>query len=188
MGRAQAKARVMGDLVRAQADEALRHGELAKAEQQATFQSITAPASGIVGQLALQTVGGTVEAGKPVMTIVPDGATPFVSVSIPDRDIGNVRKGQAVAVKLAAFPFTRYGTVAGRIDTIAATAVDDEKLGPVYRARIRLDRATIERDGTRVALTPGLSATADIVTGRRTILSYLISPIDEAMSEAARER
>lgn len=188
MGRAQAKARVMGELVRAEADEALRRGELAKAELQAKFQNITAPANGIVGQLALQTVGGIVEAGKPVMTIVPEGATPYVSVSIPDRDIGHVHKGQVVAVKLAAFPFTRYGTVAGRIETIAATAVDDEKLGPVYRARIRLNQATILRDGERVALTPGLSATADITTGRRTILSYLISPIDEAMSEAARER
>ncbi len=188
MSRAQAKARIMGDLVRAEADEALKRGELIKAEQQAQFQRITSPVSGTVAQLALHTVGGTVEAGKPIMMVVPDGARPYVAVSIPDRDIGHVRKGQAVAVKLAAFPFTRYGTVPGRIESISATAVEDEKLGTVYRARIRLDRATILRDGEQVPLTPGLSATADVVTGERTILSYMISPIDEAVREAARER
>jgi hemolysin D len=188
MSRAQAKARIMGDLVRAEADEALKRGELVKAEQQAKFQRITSPVAGTVAQLAVHTVGGTVEAGKPIMLVVPDGARPYVAVSIPDRDIGHIRRGQAVAVKLAAFPFTRYGTVPGRIDSIAATAVEDDKLGTVYHARIRLDSATILRDGERVPLTPGLSATADIVTGKRTILSYLMSPIDEAVSEAARER
>ncbi len=188
MSRAQARARVMTDLVRAEADESLTRGELVKAVQQASFQRLVSPVSGTVAQLALHTVGGTVEAGKPVMTIVPDGATPYVAVSIPDRDIGHVRKGQPVAVKLAAFPFTRYGMVPGQIESIAAAATDDEKLGSVYHARIRLKQSTILRDGERVPLTPGLSATADIVTGRRTILSYLISPIDEAVSEAARER
>jgi hemolysin D len=188
MSRAQAKARIMGDLVRAEADEALKRGDLVKADQQARFQSITAPATGIVAQLAAHTVGGTIEAGKPVMTIVPDGAIPYVDVAIADRDIGHVRKGQGVAVKLAAFPFTRYGTVPGRIESIAPAAVEDEKLGTVYRARIRLLQRTILRDGERVPLTPGLSATADIVTGKRTMLSYLTSPIDEAVSEAAHER
>jgi hemolysin D len=188
MSRAQARARVMADLVRAEADEALKRGELVKAEQQASFQRLTTPVAGIVTQLALHTVGGTVEAGKPVMMIVPEGATPYVAVAIPDRDIGHIRKGQPVSVKLAAFPFTRYGMVPGRIESISATATDDEKLGSVYHARIRLMQSTILRDGERVPLTPGLSATADIVTGRRTILSYMISPIDEAVSEAARER
>jgi hemolysin D len=188
MSRAQSRARIMTDLVRAEGDEALKRADLVKAEQQARFQQIVAPASGIVGQIALHTIGGLVEAGKPVMTIVPDGAIPYVAISIPDREIAHVRAGQAVAVKLAAFPFTRYGTIPGRIEKISATTVDDEKLGPVYHARVRLLSPTILRDGVRVPITPGLSATADIVTGRRTILSYLVSPIDEAVSEAARER
>ncbi len=188
MSRAQAKARLMAELVRAEADEALKRGDLVKAEQQASFHRITAPASGIVAQLSTHTVGGTIEAGKPVMTIVPDGATPYVSIAIADRDIGNIRKGQGVAVKLAAFPFTRYGTVPGRIENIAPSSVEDEKMGAVYRARVRLLQPHIVRDGVKVPLTPGLSAEADIITGKRTLLSYLVSPIDEAVSEAARER
>ena len=99
-----------------------------------------------------------------------------------------MRGGQPVALKIEAFPFTRYGAVPGRLQQISSDAVQDEKRGLIYTARVALDRATILRDGAKVPLTPGMAVTADIRTGRRSLASYLLSPIDEIRKTAARER
>jgi hemolysin D len=128
-----------------------------------------------------------VEAVRPLMVVVPYGAL-TVEAKVLNKDAGFVRKGQPVAVKLEAFPFTRYGTVPGQIESISTDAVDDKKMGPVYLARITLLRSTIDRGDRMVPLGPGMVTTADIRTGRRSILSYLMSPIDKARLEAGRER
>jgi len=101
---------------------------------------------------------------------------------------GHGRLTGDVAVKLEAFSFTRYGTLPGVIEAIASDARDDEKLGLIYPVRVRLLRSTIERDGRRKPIGPGMAAPADIKTGRRSIASYLVSPIDQARMSAGRER
>lgn len=186
--RAEARAKVLGDLAKAQAEISLREEELVKSRQRTSLQRLTAPVDGTVAQLAVHTIGGVVEAAKPIMVIVPEGGNLVAEVKLLNKDAGFVRTGQPVAVKLEAFPFTRYGTVPGRVESIGSDAVPDEQLGLVYTARIALDRATIDRSGISTPLTPGLSATADIRTGQRSIISYLISPIDEAAQKAGRER
>lgn len=93
-----------------------------------------------------------------------------------------------MAIKLDAFPFTRFGTVPARIESISSDAVEDKELGPVYVARIVLQRMTINRGDRLVALKPGMAVTADVKTGRRSILSYLISPIEASRLDAGRER
>lgn len=125
---------------------------------------------------------------KPIMVVVPAGGMLVLEARVLNRDAGFVREGQRVAVKLEAFPFTRYGTIPGTIESVSSDAVEDEKLGLVYTVRVALSSNSIERGDARVSLTPGMAATADIKTGRRSILSYLISPIDEARLEAGRER
>lgn len=186
--RAEARAKVLGDLAKAQAEISLREEELVKSRQRTSLQRLTAPVDGTIAQLAVHTIGGVVEAAKPIMVIVPKGGSLVAEVKLLNKDAGFVRAGQPVAVKLEAFPFTRYGTVPGTVESIGSDAVPDEQLGLVYTARIALDRATIDRNGISTPLTPGLSATADIRTGRRSIISYLISPIDETAQEAGRER
>lgn len=93
-----------------------------------------------------------------------------------------------VSFKLEAYPFTRFGTVPGRITSISRDTVVDEKLGPVYVVRIALERSDITVNGRRVPLGPGLVATADIRTGTRRIISYLLSPLQTTVSQAAKER
>lgn len=181
---AEARATVLGDLAKAEGDARLRREELVKARQRSSLQRLLSPVDGTVAQLAVHTVGGVVEATKPIMVIVPSEGSLVAEVKLLNRDIGFIRVGQSVAVKIEAFPFTRYGTVPARIESIGTDAIEDEKLGLVYSARVTLDRASL--DGK--ALTPGMAVTADVRTGRRSILSYLISPIDEASQEAGRER
>lgn len=187
-GKAEARARILSELAKSEAEVRQRREELTKARQRSRHQSLLAPVDGFVAQLAVHTVGGVLEPAKPVMVIVPEGGSLVVEAKLLNKDAGFVSVGQEVAVKLEAFPFTRYGTVPGTIESVSSDAVEDEKLGLVYTARVRLGRDTINRGDTVVQLTPGLSATADIKTGKRSILSYLLSPIDEARLEAGRER
>ena len=175
-------------LAEAEAEALLRAEEVTKAQQTSAFQRLTAPVDGTIQQLDVHTVGGVVEPAKPLMIVVPSRGGIEVSVKILNRDIGFVRVGQPVAVKLEAFPFTRYGTVPGYVRSISRDAVQDEELGPVYAATILLTRNYIDADGRRTPLSPGLAATADIRTGTRSIISYLLSPLQSTISQAGRER
>ncbi|WP_447929929.1 HlyD family efflux transporter periplasmic adaptor subunit [Sphingopyxis fribergensis] len=128
------------------------------------------------------------EPAKPIMIIVPSHGTLEAEVRLLNKDMGFVRVGQDVAVKLEAFPITRYGTIPGRVISISSYAVEDKKLGLVYPARIQLERVTIGKGDRRVRVSLGMSVTANVRTGDRSIASYLISPIDVARKEAGREQ
>jgi len=184
---AEARARVLADLAKAESDARLRKEELTKATKRSSLQRLVSPVDGTVTQLAVHTVGGVVEAAKPIMVIVPARGTLVAEVAIANKDVGFVGPGQPVALKIEAFPFTRYGAVQGRLEQISSDAIQDDKRGLIYTARVTLDRATIQRDGATVALTPGMAVTADIRTGRRSLASYLLSPIDEIRKTAVRE-
>lgn len=193
--RSQARARILDQLAKAESEAELRREELTKATRRSSLQILSSPVDGTVAQLALHTIGGVVEPAKPIMVIVPQGGTLVAEVKLANKDVGFVRVGQSVAVKLEAFPFTRYGTIPGRVEWVSADAVEEdrpssERAGPglVYTLRVSLNHGRMTRGNDSIQLSPGMSATADIRTGRRSILSYLLSPIDEARLEAGRER
>lgn len=186
--RAEARAKILGDLARAESEASLKREELVKSNQRSSLQRLVSPIDGTVAQLAVHTIGGVVEATKPLMVIVPKGGSLVVEARLLNRDAGFVREGQPVAVKLEAFPFTRHGTVPGTIESIGSDAVDDEKLGPIYPVRVRLVCGASKAAELCARISPGMAAIADIRTGRRSILSYLVSPIEEAGLEAGRER
>lgn len=186
--KAEARAKVLGDLAKAVSDANLRREELTKAARRSSLQQLLSPVDGTVTSLSAHTVGGVVEAAKPVMVIVPMGSSFIVEAKLPNRERGFVEVGQKAAVKLEAFPFTRFGTVPGTLSGIGSDAVEDEKIGLVYVIRVQLDRSEMMRGQTIVPIGAGMAATADVRTGQRSILSYLLSPIDEARSSAGRER
>ena len=182
------RADLPANLARAEVQVTQLRGELAKSRQRADLHHITAPVDGTVAQLSIHTESGIVEAGKPLMAIVPDDGQLIAQVKIANKDVGFVQIGQPVSVKLDAFPFTRYGTIEGKLIGISGDAVLDQQLGPVYIARVALSRTTVDRGDRQARVLPGMVATADIKTGRRSLLSYLVSPIDQARREAVRER
>lgn len=185
------------------ADKAkLADEDLHKASRRLELLELRAPVAGTVQQLVVATVGGVVQPAQPLMVIVPDGAEIEVEAHVMNKDIGFVREGQPVRVKLEAFPFTDYGLVPGVVADISRDAIDlsqsgapqrDEKGRPVqpglvYVARIRLLATSIEAAGNAVPLGPGLSVQAEIKTGERRIIQYLLSPITQSLDEAGRER
>lgn len=190
--------------------------EVRKASRRRQFQELRAPVDGVVQQLAITTVGGVVQPAQALMVIVPcssgdvgdlSSCNSGVSVEafVQNKDIGFVKVGQRVAVKLEAFNFTDYGLIEGTVTNISRDAIDqsqepagsvrDENGRPVqpglvYAARIEL--ACGPSDPARHPLCdqvqPGMSVQAEIKTGTRRIIQYLLSPISQAVNEAGRER
>lgn len=182
---AEARREVLADQAKAEADARLAREELTKAEQRSLQQVIKAPADGVVQQLAVYAEGAVLKAADPILVVVPDDATLIVEAQVLNKDIGFVAAGQAVTVKLEAFPFTRWGTLQGTLLWVSRDAVQDEKLGPVYVARVEV---TPPPPGSGITISPGLAATAEINTGDRRVIDYFLSPLERRLDEAGRER
>ena len=159
-----------------------------KASQREKLTQLTAPVAGTIQQLAVHSVGGVVTAAQPLMIVVPDSARVTAEISIANLDIGFVNAGQQAEVKLETFPYTKYGTVKAKVDMVTADAVTDEKKGSYYPATLTLAVKDMNIDGKRVPISPGMNITAEIKTGQRRVIEYLLSPIQRAGSESLRER
>ncbi len=183
--RAEAVREVLTDLAKAEADARLAREELTKADQRSRLQVVRAPADGVVQQLAVYSEGAVLKAADPILVVVPERGELLVEAQVLNRDIGFVRAGQPVTVKLEAFPFTRYGTLEGRLQWVSRDAVADEKLGPVYQARVSV---AAPPPGSGLTVAPGLTATAEIRTDERRVIDYLLSPLERRVTEAGRER
>ena len=162
--------------------------EGSKASQRERQTQLTAPVAGIVQQLAIHSVGGVVTPAQPLMIVVPDSSEITAEISIANQDIGFVNAGQIAQVKLETFSYTKYGTVNARVDRVTADAVTDEKKGSYYPATITLAQKDMLIDGKRVNISPGMNITAEIKTGQRRVIEYLLSPVQRAGSESLRER
>ncbi|MEK9967766.1 MAG: HlyD family type I secretion periplasmic adaptor subunit [Ferrovibrio sp.] len=162
--------------------------DLLQAEQLTELKKLVAPIDGVVQQLAVHTLGGVVTPAQAVMAIVPGEATIEVEAMVLNRDIGFVAPGQEVEVKLETFLFTKYGTLPGRVISVSRDAVEHQKLGLVYPARVALERSFIDVEGRRMELGAGMSLTAEIKTDRRRMIDYVLSPITRYRHESLRER
>jgi hemolysin D len=203
------------ELANAEGEASQRVQEVARATRRAEYQQLRSPVSGTVQQLSISTIGGVVQPAQALMVIVPDDAEVIVEAQILNRDIGFVREGQPVRVKLEAYPFTDYGLIQGTVEHISRDAIDTGQApatprdtmasgggrgggaagaaagagqGLVYAARIRLHRRTITVAGREQPIGPGLAVQAEIKTGERRIIQYLLSPIAQTLDEAGRER
>jgi hemolysin D len=159
-----------------------------KASQRERLTQLTAPVDGVVQQLAIHTTGGVVTTAQPLMIVVPDSPTVTAEVTVANQDIGFVSAGQTATVKLDTFTYTRYGTVEATVDVVTADAVTDEKKGSYYPAILTLSQKDMDIDGKRVPLSPGMTLTAEIKTGKRRVIEYLLSPVQRAGGESLRER
>ena len=175
-----------------------------KQEHRHGLLELRAPQSGTVKDLATHTTGTVVQPGAILATLVPRDEPLIAEIWVSNLDAGFVLPGQPVRVKLAAFPFQKYGMLDGRITHISADSTDRPDAAPQaeidaapsaaqphllhYRALVALDAQTLAREHRRLTLSPGMQTTAEIVLGTRTILEYLLSPVQKTMNEAWRER
>ncbi len=149
---------------------------------------IRAPQKGIVQELQTETVGGVLSPGSTVLELIPFAAELLVEARITTADIGFIYVGQETVVKVTAYDFTKYGGIDGTIEKISPTTVEDEEGNTFYRARIRLEKNYVGEDPTRNLVLPGMEVVADIRTGRKTLLEFLLKPVVKALEESFRER
>jgi len=121
------------------------------------------------------------------MEIVPDDALE-VEARLQNKDIGFVTVGQHAAVKIEAFPFTRYGYLNGVVTSVSNDTVRDKKLGSTFPVRIRLETTRIHVDKRWIELSPGMAVSADILTGKRSVIGYFFDPLLQTAQESMRER
>lgn len=162
--------------------------KLIKAMEKQRLMTLRAPVDGVVQQLAVHTLGGVVQSAQKLMVIVPENSPLEAEVMVLNKDVGFVRANQFVEVKVDAFPYTRYGTIPSQVLHIARDAVEDERLGFVFPARIILSHSAMSIEDEKVPLQAGMSLVAEIHTGERRVIDYLLSPLMQYRSEAMGER
>lgn len=170
----------------------------ARQQHRNVLLELKAPAVGTVKDLATRTPGTVVQPGTVLMTLVPQEEPLQAEVWVRNEDAGFVRTGQAVKLKLAAYPFQKYGLVQGTVRQVSADATEtpgavDEKRGAgsgllSYRTIVALDTQSVAVDGASRFLAPGMQVSAEINLGERTVLEYLLSPVQKTLHEAAREK
>lgn len=175
---------------RAQAEGVVltRGNTVREADQKRGLHSLVAPVSGIVQEVTITNIGEVPEIGKPLVTIVPDHEPLVVEALLLNKDAGFVRVGMDAAVKIEAYPFTRYGVLHGRVERVSPDSIVDQQRGLVFPVRVALRGTAFKVDGRPAVLSPGMTASAEIKTGRRRIIDYLWSPVAKTVREAGRER
>lgn len=162
--------------------------EFIKAESRGKLMTLTAPVDGTVQQLAVHTVGGVVTPAQQLMMVVPKDNPIEVEAYVENKDIGFVNPGQEAVVKVETFPFTKYGTIDAKVITVSNDAVNDEKRGLIFPARVNLERATIQVENKTVNLSPGMAVTVEVKTAQRRVVEYFLSPLLQYKDESLRER
>jgi HlyD family secretion protein/adhesin transport system membrane fusion protein len=161
---------------------------LGRLEDRADRVLLRAPAAGVVRGLAVTRPGTVLQPGALVAEILPADAALLVEARISPRDIGFVVPGQPVTVKVDAFDFSRFGTVEGHVERLSAGSFLDEQKQPFWRVRIALTQPHVGTDPAFARLAPGMTVSAEITTGRKTVLQYLLKPLHTAVATAFRER
>ncbi|MDU3044013.1 HlyD family efflux transporter periplasmic adaptor subunit, partial [Bradyrhizobium sp.] len=183
--------------------------DLTKARQKESYRRLAAPVDGSVQGLKIHAPGAVVTTADTLMTIVPDGTGIEVDCLIQNKDIGFVSEGQDAEVKLEAFPFTRFGLVHGRVRKLGRDAATSPNAPPgsaaalvtqgspmspgappelSYPAKVTLLQDWIAVNGRHEPIRPGMRVSAEIKTGERRVIEYLLSPVIQAVKEAGRER
>ena len=150
-----------------------------------TRSVLRAPVRGTVKRLLINTVGGVVQPGKDVVEIVPLEDNLLLEARVLPRDIAFLRPGQKAVVKFTAYDFSIYGGLEGKLEHIGADSVIDEKGNAYYVVRVRTNQPSL---GKNLPIIPGMVAEVDIVTGEKSVLSYLLKPILRAKARALSER
>jgi HlyD family secretion protein/hemolysin D len=206
---AEIRTNAMGELGKARDRVHTAEEALAKAAHRAELQTLRAPISGTVQQMHIANIGAVVTPAQQLLSVVPDDDRIEVEAVLENRDVGFVSAGQRVELKIDAFPFTRYGLLSGTVLSVdrdaeatpvgqsgaqgsqrAADAIDQvessERLR--YTVHIALQQDTLDIDGRAASLLPGMSIKAEILTGKRRIIDFLLAPLREHMHDSMRER
>jgi adhesin transport system membrane fusion protein len=179
----------LDDLTQALADLSVVEETIRGAKDKVARTDIRSPVDGIVNTLEINTLGSFVQPGAVVAGIVPTSETLLVEARVSPRDVAFIRPDQDALIKVTAYDFSIFGGLVGKVSNISADSLLDEHTGqPYYQVRVATEKAALEKDGKSYSIIPGMICSVDIKTGQKTILDYLLKPINKAREEALRER
>ncbi|HUE46298.1 MAG TPA: HlyD family type I secretion periplasmic adaptor subunit [Aestuariivirgaceae bacterium] len=177
------------ELSQATAEYAIVRETMRSARDRVVRTEIRAPVSGIVNKLNVNTIGGVVSAGENLVEIVPVDDQLRVEVKVRPSDIAFVHPNQPALVKISAYDFSIYGGLEGAVEKISAdTSVDEDTREVFYLVTVRTEDSALGTGEETLSIIPGMVASVDIMTGKKTVLDYLLKPINKARQEALRER
>jgi membrane fusion protein, adhesin transport system len=181
-------AEASGELAQARAELSKLTETLPALQDRVSRTTVRSPVKGTVKQVLVKTTGGVVQPGSSLAEIVPSEDTLLVEARVRPSDIAFVTPGQKAVVKIATYDYSIYGGIEGTIEHVSADSVQPQQGEPYYIAHVRTGRNALERGGKALPVFPGMTATVDILTGKKTVLDYLLKPINKARESALRER
>jgi adhesin transport system membrane fusion protein len=161
---------------------------MAAGQDRVTRTDVRSPVRGTVKQIIINTIGGVVRPGDPILEIVPLDDTLLFEVRIRPSDIAFLYPGQKAMIKITAYDFSIYGGIEGVVEQISADTIEDERDESYYKVKLRTKTNAIIHRGSKLPIIPGMTASVDILTGKKTVLDYLLKPILKASQSALRER
>jgi adhesin transport system membrane fusion protein len=172
-----------------------RRGELKSLQQimsagedRVTRTDIRSPVRGTIKQINLNTIGGVVRPGESIMEIVPLDDTLLIEARIRPADIAFLHPGQKAMIKITAYDFSIFGGLDGVLEAISADTIEDDDGESFYKVKLRTQKNAISYRGEELPIMPGMTASIDILTGKKSVLAYLLKPILRAKQNALRER
>ena len=186
--RLAAKADASDELNKVRAEFKSVRETLFAGEDRVTRTEVRSPVRGTVKEIKVNTVGGVIRPGQDIVEIVPLDDSLLVEARIRPADIAFLRPGQDSMVKVAAYDFSIYGGLKGKLEQISADTIRDDQGDSFYRVYLRTERNTLMHQGKELPIIPGMTATVEILTGKKTVLDYLLKPILKARDRALRER
>lgn len=186
--RAELRGMVAEELNKRRTDLASLQETLSAGSDRVARTTLRSPVRGIVKQIRLNTIGGVVKPGVPILDVVPIDDTLLVEVHVRPADIAFIHKGQKAMVKISAYDFSIYGGLTGQVEQISADTLEDKRGDFYYRVKVRTQENAITYKGEKLPIIPGMICTADILTGKKTVLDFMLKPILKAKQNALRER
>ncbi len=157
-------------------------------EDRVARREVLSPMDGVVNRVLIATLGGVAAAGKPILEVVPDEATLRMNVRVKPSDIGFIHAGQMANVRVLAYDASSYGQMEAVVDRVGADAVVDEKGEPYFEVQLSAARGQLQLHGKALPITPGMPVDVGILTGRRTVMQYLLKPVLRGVQRALQER
>ena len=161
---------------------------IAAGEDKVKRTEVRSKVRGTIQRIIINTLGGVVKPGDPIMEIVPLDTTLLIEAKIRPSDRGPLRAGQEAIVKISTYDFSIYGGMLGKVEQISADTVEEKNGEYFYIVKLRTDKNYIEYRGKKLEIMPGMTATVDILTGKRSVLDYLLKPILKAQQDALTEK
>jgi len=179
----------LSDLTQTLADLSVAEETMRGASDRLKRTEIRSPVDGIINTLAVNTIGSFVQPGAPIAEVVPTTETLLVEARVSPKDVAFIQSGQPALIKITAYDFSIFGGIQGKVANVSADSLVDSTTGqPYYQVRVTTDHSSLISKGKSYAIKPGMVCSVDIMTGRKTILHYLLKPLNKARDEALHER